>query len=105
MAYDNELQASLESENSDVINATGENTDGTENETEQLNCCNSCGEPYCPHGICGNYCRSDGEPCEDCTRHENLERDAEAEVAFQRDVAGPLLGFSEEDAGSVYIET
>lgn len=56
--------------------------------------CDFCDEEICEHGIC--YCLNDGH-CWECFRRRELEHDAEREAAFQRDIAGPLLGFDREE--------
>jgi hypothetical protein len=49
-----------------------------------------CGDETCAHGGCRDpHCKNF------CTRCQR-ERDADREVAYQRDVAGPLLGLDEE---------
>jgi hypothetical protein len=55
--------------------------------------CLKCGEEICEHDIC--YC-DDAWPCSKCFRMRELEAEAESEAAWQRNVIGPLCGFSEE---------
>lgn len=59
-------------------------------------CCPRCGEEICKHGVC--WCDGDEDGhCSDCSRRANLEYEAEREANFQKNVAGPLLGFTESD--------
>jgi hypothetical protein len=54
--------------------------------------CDRCGEEICKHGVC--WCDDEHQGhCLDCVRRREDELDCEREAAFQRDVAGPLLGF------------
>ena len=55
--------------------------------------CERCHEEICKHGIC--YCQD--ERCYDCTRREQLEYEADREAAWQRNVIGPIFGFSEDE--------
>src|SRR5437588_612801 len=60
--------------------------------------CERCGEPICKHGVCWCDGEHDGH-CSDCSRRAHLEYEAEREANFQKNVAGPLLGFTESDKG------
>jgi predicted sulfurtransferase len=58
--------------------------------------CHACGEQVCRHGQC--WCEDNGGgQCRRCSAQRDAESHAEREAAFQRQVAGPLLGFDEED--------
>ena len=60
--------------------------------------CRECGADLCPHGVCSeNWCGED-EHCRECWRKQELEREAQREFEFQRDVVGPLLGLTDADA-------
>ena len=50
-------------------------------------------EARCKHGRCD----CDQEACPDCMERWNLEREAEAEANWQRNVIGPMFGFDKED--------
>lgn len=54
--------------------------------------CGEC-EGRCIHG----YCDCDNEVCPECFRRFQLEQEAEREANWQRDVAGPLLGFKDSE--------
>lgn len=58
--------------------------------------CERCGQEPCPHGICecGDECEGAVGFCPDCYRRRQLELDADREVAWQRDVIGPMFGFT-----------
>jgi hypothetical protein len=60
----------------------------------QLDICPKCMADICDHG----RCECSEEACPDCRRKRELEREAEREVEFQRNVAGPLLGFREDES-------
>jgi hypothetical protein len=54
--------------------------------------CRKCGEEICKHGGC--WC--EGSICRICTRKRELAIEAEREFNFQRDVIGPMFGFTSE---------
>jgi len=64
-----------------------------------LEICDLCEENQCPHCYqrCEHgYCACNDDDCPECSRQERLEQEAEDEANFQRNVVGPLLGFTEE---------
>ena len=54
--------------------------------------CSFCGEDVCKHGGC--WCEE--HFCRICARRAELAQEAEDEAAWQRDVIGPMFGFTEE---------
>lgn len=53
--------------------------------------CTVCSEEVCPHGLC----RCEGDGCYECWKRKEAEAEADREVAYQRDVIGPLMGWEE----------
>lgn len=53
--------------------------------------CSACNN-RCIHGVCD----CSAEMCVDCWRKWNLEKEAEREANWQRNVIGPALGFEDE---------
>jgi uncharacterized Zn ribbon protein len=63
--------------------------DFRESEDKQCPQCDS----RCVHG----YCECCEDVCPECMRRWNLEQEADAEAKFQREVIGPMFGWSDEE--------
>ena len=55
--------------------------------------CEICGGTICKHGVCD----CSDESCPECRKRAELEREAEREANWQREVIGPLFGWDKED--------